>query len=252
MSDEFPAAFSQTFHVRYDECSAGGAMRAAVHLRLAQEVAFSHSAALGFPLAWYEAHRLFWVVRRIRLVMHAPARQGDALIYTTRLAGARRIMARRITTIRRAEQEALIAACLTDWIFTRAGSQTTRIHEDLVSAFPAMATPVKPLPMPEVTVPESPAPAPVHIRMGDLDGVGHVNNPVYLDLLDDAIARAGGRSTIEAHPRVYDLLYEAAVTSGDALQDAAWHDAGAWHYRLEKVGVGPVLRGRLTEGEDVI
>ena len=92
---------------------------------------------------------------------------------------------------------------------------------------------------------------PVHIRMGDLDGVGHVNNPVYFDLLDDAIARAGGRSTTDTHPRTYDLQYESAVTEGDALHDAAWLSDCTWHYRLERASGGLVLRGRLAEGEDV-
>lgn len=249
MYDGFPASFSQTFQVRYDECGAGGALRAAVHLRLAQEIAFEHSAACGFPLSWYEEHRLFWVVRRIHLVMRAPARYGEALIYTTRLAGARRVMARRITSVRRAADGADIASATTDWIFTSEGTQTARIHADLVAAFPAMAKSVIPLPPLESTMPQHLSFTPAHIRVGDLDGVGHVNNPVYLDLLDDAVARAGGRTTTDAHPRTYDLQYESAVAAGDALQDVGWLDGGAWHYRLERTGGGLVLRGRLAQDE---
>ena len=61
MHDDFPRAFSQTFRVRYDECGPGGWMRASAHLRACQETAFAHSEAVGFPLAWYEQNRFFWI-----------------------------------------------------------------------------------------------------------------------------------------------------------------------------------------------
>src|SRR5574341_448232 len=111
---------SLTFSVRYDECGPRGNVRASVYMRLFQELAFAHSAALGFPLAWYERHRLFWLLRRVNLVVLAPARFGDALLCTTRVAGARRVMARRINTARRADGS-LIAAAMADWIFTQEG-----------------------------------------------------------------------------------------------------------------------------------
>jgi acyl-CoA thioesterase FadM len=249
MHDEFPKSFSQTFHVRYDECSAGRALRAAVHLRLFQEVAFGHSAALGFPLSWYEAQRLFWVVRRIHLVVHARAKYGDALTYTTQVQGARRVMARRVNTARQASDGALVASCVTDWIFTQDGVTPTRIVDALAAAFPGMLHPVAPSPLDEPRTPAGASLTPLHIRAADLDGVGHVNNPVYLDLFDDAVIRAGGLSSVAAVPRTYDLQYQAAATAGAAIQDVAWRDGAAWSYRLERAHGGLVLHGRLAEGE---
>lgn len=249
MIHQFPEAFSQTFQVRYDECGPGGALRAAVHLRLFQEVAFGHSAAGGFPPSWYEEHRLYWVVRRVNLIMHAPAYHGDLLIYTTRVAGARRVMARRVSTARRERDNGAVATCTTDWIFTQEAAAAARIPEALAAAFPGMTRPVAPSPLDEPPVPPAARPVPLRLRHGDTDSVGHVNNPVYLDLLDDAVIRAGGGAAVSAHSRTYDLQYEAAVCAGDPLQDLAWDDGMWWHYRLERDGHILVLYGRVRGGE---
>jgi acyl-CoA thioesterase FadM len=241
-------SFSQTFHVRYDECGDGGTLRASVHLRLFQEIAFGHSAALGFPLSWYEQQRLFWIVRRIHLEVHESARYGDALVYTTRVVGARRVMARRHNEARRAEDGGLVASAVTDWIFTADGVTPTRVAEELATAFPAMARSVAPAPLEEPQPPDGIASAPIRMRASDLDAMGHVNNPVYLDLMDDAVLRAGGHEPVGAHPRTYELLYHAAATSGDALRDLAWRDGDRWQYRLERSDGLLVLHGRLSGG----
>jgi len=249
MDHHFPESFSQTFQIRYDECGADRAVRAAAHLQLFQEIAFGHSAACGFPLTWYEARRLFWVTRRVHLVIHARAQYGDVLTYTTRLAGARRVMARRINTATRTSDRALVAACTTDWVFTRDGAVAARIDAGLVAAFPAMRRPVAPIALDDPAPPPAAVPASVRIRAGDLDGVGHVNHPVYVDLLDDAVIRAGGRESVAAHPRTYEVQYHAAIQPGDALRDVAWEDRGRWRYRLERADGSLLLHGRLSPEE---
>jgi acyl-CoA thioesterase FadM len=247
MADEFPESFSQTFQVRYDECGAGAAVRASVHLRWFQEIAFGHSAALGFPLSWYEAHRLFWVVRRVHLIVHAPVRYGETLVCTTRVAGARRILSRRLSDARR-RGGAPVATCVTDWVFTADGTAAVRIADELATAFPAMRRAMAPLPLAEPPAPAHPR-ASVRPRLSDLDAMGHVNHPTYVDLLDDAVVRAGGGEAAAAHPRTYDLLHHAGAAAHDELRDVAWPAADAWHYRLERADGRRLLHGRLAPGE---
>ncbi|MDR7419786.1 MAG: thioesterase [Armatimonadota bacterium] len=247
--DDFPNVYAQTFHVRYDECGPDRAVRAAVHLRLFQEIAFAHSGAVGFPLAWYEEHRLFWVVRRLRLIVHARAQYGDALTYTTRIVGARRILARRVSTARRVRDETAVATGVTDWVFTHDGAAPARINQSLATAFPAMARPVAPRPLDEPEVPADVVSRALRVRAGDLDGMGHVNNPVYLDLLDDAVVRAGGHHVVAAHPRTYNLQFAAGARADDALRDRAWREGDRWHYRLEHADGRLVAHGRLVAGE---
>ncbi|MGQ0570972.1 MAG: acyl-ACP thioesterase domain-containing protein [Armatimonadota bacterium] len=249
MHDDFPHAFSQTFHVRYDECGVGGALRASVHLRLFQELAFAHSAALGFPLSWYEQHRLFWLVRRVQLVVRAPAQYGQALIYTTRVLGARRVLARRLNTVRRSEDGADIATAIVDWILTEDGVAPTRIPDEISTAFPALMRRVTPIPLEEHRPPSGVAETPLWVRASDVDPMGHANNAVYLDLLDDAIVRAGGPGAVDSHPRTYDLMYHHAAKVGALLQDVSWREGELWHYRLVRPSGTLLLHGRLSDAE---
>ena len=240
--------FTQTFRVRYEECGPGGTVHAAVYMRYVQDLAFAHSAALGYPLRWYETQRLFWLVRRIHLVVHAAARYGDDLHATTQVAGMRRVMARRRNEITRAGDDALVASAIVDWIFTHGGTAPTRVPDDFASAFPGFARSIAPLPLPEVQVPSGSVWSPLRVRTSDTDAMEHANNAVYVDLLDDAVGRAGGIAALAAHPRTYDLQYHAAAAGGAVLRDVAWRDGETWHYRLESATGLHHLHGRLFPG----
>lgn len=250
MPDDPAATFSETFRIRYDECGASGDARASVYLRLLQELAFAHSAALGYPLSWYETHRLFWLVRRVSLVVHAPARYGETLNGTTQVVGMRRVLARRHNTVRRASDGAAIATVVVDWIFTQAGAEPVRIPQEFASVFPSLERTVAPAPLQERQPPAGAAWAPVRIRTSDVDAMGHANNAVYLDLLDDAITRVGGPTAVDVYPRTYDLQYHAAAGAGVELRDLAWRDDGLWQYRLESPDGVLVLHGRLRPGDE--
>jgi acyl-CoA thioester hydrolase len=240
--------FSQAFRVRYEECGPGGAAHAAVYMRYLQDLAFAHSAALGYPLGWYETNRLFWLVRRVQLTVHAPARYGDDLRATTRVEGMRRVMARRRNDVVRIADAVLVASAVVDWIFTADGTAPVRVPEDVARAFPGFARSIAPMPLPEAPVPPGSVWSPLRIRTSDTDAMAHANNAVYVDLLDDAVGRAGGVAATGGYPRTYDLQYHAAASGGTVLRDVAWREGGVWHYRLEAL-VGLLhLHGRLFAG----
>ncbi|MGH2373317.1 MAG: acyl-[acyl-carrier-protein] thioesterase [Candidatus Methylomirabilaceae bacterium] len=250
MQSSAASTFSQEFRVRYEECGTSGEIRASVYLRYLQELAFAHSAALGYPLIWYEANRLFWLVRRAQLLVHAPARYGEALTGTTQVVGMRRIFARRRNTIRRTSDGAPLVTVVVDWIFTHDGVVTARIPAEFVGAFPSLEGTVAPAPLEEPDVPPGAVWTPVQIRFSDCDAMGHANNAVYLDLVDDAIIRAGGSAALERYPRTYDLQYHAAARAGAELRDLVWTANDVWHYRLESPDGVPYLHGRLRGGDD--
>lgn len=244
MAVERALPFSQTFRVRYEECGPDRSARAAVYLRYLQELAFAHSAALGYPLSWYEANRLFWLVRRIHLVVHAPAGYGEDLLCTTQVVGMRRVMARRHNTVRRADG-APVATAVVDWILTENGEAPVRVPEEFAAAFPTLERAIAPSALQERRAPSGAPWAPLRIRASDADAMGHANHAVYLDLLDDAVIRAGGDTAVMAHPRMYDLQYDAAAPSGAGLRDLAWREADLWYYRLESPEGRLYLHGRL-------
>jgi acyl-CoA thioester hydrolase len=241
--------FTLTFRVRYEECGPGGTVHAAAYMRYLQDLAFAHSAALGYPLAWYEAQRLFWLVRRVRLAVHAPARYGDDLRATTVVTGMRRVMARRRNAIRTADG-ALVASAIVDWIFTSGGVAPTRVPEAFTRTFPALTRTIAPAPLPAAPAPAGAVWSPLRIRVGDTDAMGHANNAVYIDLLDDAVVRAGGAAAVAAHPRTYEAQYGAAAAAGAPLRDVAWRDGTAWRYRLESMAGRLHLHGDLTPAAD--
>ena len=228
--------FSQPFRVRYEECGAAGTLCAAVHLRYLQELAFAHSAALGYPLTRYETERLFWLVRRIHLTVHAPARYGQDLLATTQVVGMRRVLARRHNTVRRERDGTLLATADVDWILTADCVAPTRIPDEMAARFPSQGEAIVSSPLQERQPPTSIATISLRIRTSDVDAMGHANHPVYLDFLEDAVTRTGGGAALAAHPRIYELQYHAAARAGAELRDVAWQDQGWWHYRLEDAG----------------
>lgn len=243
-------AFLQTFRVRYDECGPGGGARASTYLRYLQELAFAHSAALGYPLSWYESQRLFWLMRRVHLVVHDGARYGEELRCTTQVVGMRRVLARRHNVVERADGER-VAEAVADWIFTRDGVTMARIPGDFVAAFPSLRDSVAPSALHERPAPAGAGRTVVRIRQSDADAMGHANHPVLVDVLDDAVTRAGGAPAIAAHPRTYDVQYDSAAEAGAELYDVAWQHGGAWWYRLEGAAGRLVAHARLAAGRDV-
>jgi acyl-CoA thioesterase FadM len=80
--------------------------------------------------------------------------------------------------------------------------------------------------------------------------MGHVNNAVYLDWLDEAIDLVEP-AAIRAVPRRYRLEYRAAASPGATLVGWAWGDASGWSYRLTDAAGRLCLGGRLEDGTAV-
>jgi hypothetical protein len=83
--------------------------------------------------------------------------------------------------------------------------------------------------------------------------MGHANNGVYLDWLDETVAAAGagGEAAIMALPRTYRLEYLRPAGPAMELVSAAWPEAangGGWAYRLADAAGADLLRGRLVPG----
>jgi hypothetical protein len=79
--------------------------------------------------------------------------------------------------------------------------------------------------------------------------MGHVNNAVYLDWLEEAILGAApgvSNATLATTPRRYRLEYAAAADPGAPLEDAAWQDGElGWCYRLSGPDGRDLFRARV-------
>jgi acyl-CoA thioesterase FadM len=235
---------SSTYRVRFDEAGPDGIARASAYLRYAQDLAWLHSERRGFGRPWYQERGLAWVVRAVDLRIQAALPTGTAMVATTEVIGGRRVMARRRCDLRDEASGAPIASVLTDWVMTTTAGVPTRVPDAFPIAFGVPATTFEPT---RVDPGQSPAGAvrrSFDVRLHELDPMGHVNNAVYLDWLDEAIDMVDP-AAIRAVPRRYRLEYRAAAAPGATLIGWAWGDASGWSYRLADDAGRLCLGGRL-------
>ena len=224
---------TETFRVRFDEATANGQIRTSVLLRYAADLAWVHSERRGFGRAWYRERGLAWLVRGVDLELLDRIQDGDHLTGTTEAIAARKVLARRSTEFRTADDRPA-ASLLVDWALTDTDGSPTRIPAVFAPAFgmtPASFAPVRVRPVP-------PAGRIAHVRGSvrphELDPMGHVNNAVYVDWAEEAIRAAArrGPAPAEAIPRRWRLEYHGAAGPGARVQADAWQDDGGWTCRI--------------------
>lgn len=232
----------RTYRVRFDEATPDGLASTSALLGYLGDVAWRHSELLGFPRAWYRERGLAWVVRAIDLALVAPIRDGDEIRVSTRIAGFRRVICRRNSELRAADG-APVGDARVDWAMTD-GRAPTRIPGDFlrvpgIDLATFAPTRVDLPPPPPGAIEQELVP-----RLRELDPVGHVNNSIYPDWLDEAVAGAGGADDVRAANRRYRVTYMRAAGPGDALRSTAWRDGTGWAWRLTD-DAGDLALGRL-------
>lgn len=240
-------AWQTTYRVRFDEAGPDGHLRTSGFMRYAQDLAWQHSADLGFGRAWYAERGLTWLVRAAELVIDVAPQMGTTITARTAIVGIRRVFARR-------RGEFLLADGTTagwvhtDWVLIDDRGALTTIPDVFPDTFGGTErmsqvgrVPLPPTP-PEATRRQ------FTVRPHELDPMSHANNAIYLDWLEDSIVDAGAAPDAAA-PRRYQMEYALAVEAGEALEGAAWRDESSWLYRLAGADGGPDrFRARVTTG----
>lgn len=233
--------FTQRFQVRFDECALDGATRASTLLRYVIETAFGHSSAVGYPLAWYNAHGLFWLVRRVRLRLPRPLVYGGVVDVTTRVVAFRRSWARRQNVLRDAAGEWL-GEVTTDWIFTDREGRPTRVPPEMEDAFPTLSERAEVGRLNIGDPPEGLQPIEYEIPVHQIDPRGHMSTAAYLDLFEDTLAALG--TNPQERPVQYDLEYLRSALAGDVLRRIVWTNPAGCSIVASFPDGAPVLRGR--------
>jgi acyl-CoA thioester hydrolase len=234
------------YRVRFDEAGPDGLMRGSTLLGIVQDVAWRHSEALGLTRGWYEERGLLWLVRSVEVRYLAPVAHGDTIRAETMIDGWRRVLARRLTRLTTPDGSP-VATVATDWVMTsvEAGGPT-RIADEIVARLAGVGS-FEPVRVDRGEPPADAAAVVAIVGLRDLDPVGHMNNSVYLDLLDESVAAAGGdlRGTF---PRRAALEYVDAARAGETLTARAWRTADGWGHRLERASDGATLVRGMTAG----
>jgi len=252
LSEPDHLAFETSYRVRFDEAGPGVHLRTSGFMRYAQDVAWQHSAALGFGREWYAERGLTWLVRAAELEILADVPMGENLIARTAVVGMRRVFARRRGDFRRVDGAAA-GWVNTDWVLIDGRGALTRIPAIFGELFGGhdRSGLVGRLPLPPT--PADSAIRRFRVRPHELDPMAHANNAIYLDWLEEAVLAAGGPSgaaAIRSVPRRYRMEFAMAAEPGAEMEAAAWSADDGWSYRLTSGdGATDLFRGRLEAAE---
>ena len=238
------------YRVRFDEAGPDAQLRTSGLMRFAQDLAWLHSTALGFGREWYAERGLTWLVRAADLTVLAPVPMGRDVRARTEVVGMRRVFARR-RGVFRLEDGTVAATVDTDWVLIDARGSLTRVPPVFSEMFGAGDSTIS---IGRLALPPTPPEASrrsFDVRPHELDPMGHANNAIYLDWLEESLMAAGASDAIAALPRRYRLEYALAADSGAPLEAAAWPTEGGWSFRLTHATSGADLfRARLEPGPE--
>ncbi len=236
-----PRRISRPFRVRFDEATSSGVLRTSGYLRYMQDVAWVHSALAGFDLDWYRAQGVFWLVRCLELRIERGTRPGAELDVSTEVTSVRRIWARRASEFRDGAHD-LTAHAVADWVMTTTAGAPTRVPDALRAVFDPHAASFEPAHVRLEATPAGAAASTISVRPGDIDPMGHVNNAVYVDYVEEHLAAVGRRGALEALPRDLRLEYVSPAAEGDAIVAYSWPLADGWACRLVAGDEGELFR----------
>ena len=245
LDDTMPYRIVRPYRVRFEESTANETVRTAIYLAWAADIAWQHSTALGFGREWYTQRGLFWLVRAVRLDVFRPIETYAGVFVGTRVYGYRRIAARRDCDVRDATGE-LLARLEIDWVMTNERGVPTRVPDEMFSLVTADAPTFEML---KVALPATPRGAferRVPVARRDLDPLDHVNNSVYVDYLEEALAAAGAGELLVATPRRYQVDFVASAAPDDVLVGRAWQHEGGWAYRLSRDDDAEIFRAKVA------
>jgi len=162
------------------------------------------------------------VVREMRLLLGSLPGIAEELRMATWVADFRRVQAHREYALWRATDGRLVARAQARWAYVdRATGQPRRLPESLIERFIPLGHAMPPRARPTSALPTSAAPSdfPLTAREYEADSNQHINNCVYADWLDEALARAtsGTRGLL---PRVFALEYLRPALPGESLRVA--------------------------------
>ncbi len=207
--------YHMTLRVHTPDLDAWNRLRTASLLRYLEQLATAASTAAGFGVEWYATHQSAWVIRQMRLQRLDEAVYGEVLTLTTWISKLARVRAWREYEIRHADGTP-VAGGQGEWVYVdRVRQQPRSVDPAIVEVFSPSdasrllaATPVLP-----------PASRPPHTSTRrtwryEADSMGHINNTVYADWLEEAAGdavRAWG--TPLADPAAPGLLLDPATTT---------------------------------------
>lgn len=243
--------------VRHHELDCFGRVHPSTYLRVLAQAAVEASTAAGYDADWYAAAGCLWLVRRSTFDVTRPARAEEPLEIRTWVEDFRRVRSHRRYELRVHGETRLTAR--TDWVYVDAASgRPRRVPAEIEQALGhAGVAGAEREPWQSPPPPATPARSVHRVRVSDLDGLAHVNNAAYLDVLVqamfDALEDVGWSLDVcigsGAVPVLVgaDLEYLESARYRDQLDIATWFAPAAdgldaHHAILRDGGTRPLVR----------
>ena len=186
--------YNTSFGVRSYEIGRYGIISAGTLLRYLEHVATEASAAAGFPRSWYDEQHSAWVVRQMTLELTRPITLADDLAFDTWPAQYARIQAYREYIVSSQRDDQPLARAHGHWVYVnRDRGLPIRLPAHIVEQAIPDPQMVSFPPLPAIT-PLSDGPLTFELsfpaRYSEADIVGHINNTIYMDWLEEAVHSA--------------------------------------------------------------
>lgn len=122
--------------MRVYELDSNGHVNNAVFLNYAEQLATSHTDAVGWTPQRIAALGGTWVVRRHEITYHRPAQYGEELRGETRVGEFRGARGYRHTRILRDADNTLLVELTTEWVWIRlSDGRPTRVPNEVTASF---------------------------------------------------------------------------------------------------------------------
>lgn len=192
--------------------------------RALQEAAVLGSASCGWPPHRYRAEGCAFVVRRMRVVHDDELRYGEALRATTWIRAFQRGLISHREIRLHAPDGRSIARATQEWVHVRfdadrgpSSLRPARASPELCEALAVEEGDASPE-LPDLT---EPVDGPEHtlvvpLRLVEMDPLGHLNHPTYIDLADEHIARRlldAGVQPVAVRPVAEQITFRAGLTA---------------------------------------
>jgi len=190
--------------------------------RLLQEAAIAHANQHDTGTDAMLTRGESWVLNRMAVQIARYPRHGEALRVETWSSGVRGFKGYRDFRVRSSaggDGEVIIAGSSL-WLYVSVRTRSIiRVPREVAAKFPVGTEEVfcPDLEALELSAPD-PATAPaavISLRYSDVDANGHVNNTAYLELLQSALASAGG----DVRPRSVRIKYGKGIAAGTAAAE---------------------------------
>jgi acyl-CoA thioester hydrolase len=263
-----PFVHWSTYTIRFDECDAYGHLFHANYARFMQDAAFEASTASGYGLDQYKRLRQLWLVRNTEIEFLRPVRYRDQIKIKTWVIDLRRSSSRRMYEFYSPDESILLARAHMDWVYVDARThQPAHIPPEMKTAFypegiPSTFPPRQPFPHLPAR-PDEVFNSFQKVQWKDIDALGMVNNPCYLDFATECGFKAVGhfgwswekmtREGFAIFIRKVQVRYLKPARYGDELLISTWvsdvkRATATRHYEITREKDSTVLARLHTVG----